>query len=402
MFRHLLKLIWKRKARNLMLSLEILLAFVIVFAIAAFATRNYQLYQLPTGLRYEDVWSVTVQTPDPHSKADAAVYDNFRRTLQAMPEIEQVAFASLSPYIWANRRTTFRRPDGGASVSSNMMDVSDDFFAVSGMTLVEGRWFSGADDGAADTPVVLNRRAAHALFPGESAVGKVFSAGGVNAKHAARLKVTGVVDDYRSRGEFMSPVNVTLTRFKPGSGLPEARGMKRILVKLKSGTPRLFEARLSQQLKLVRNDWSYVIAPLADLRSAMLRTELVPLVVVSVIAAFLLVMVGFGLFGVLWQNTTQRIPEIGLRRAVGASAGDIYRQIIAEQMLLSSAAMAVALLMLVQLPLTGVLGERLNWKVFLAAAALSMAVIYLISLLCSLYPGWRASRLSPTQALHYE
>jgi hypothetical protein len=48
-------------------------------------------------------------------------------------------------------------------------------------------------------------------------------------------------------------------------------------------------------------------------------------------------MVAFGLFGVLWQNTTQRIPEIGLRRAVGASAADIYRQIVAEQLLLSSA-----------------------------------------------------------------
>jgi putative ABC transport system permease protein len=40
--------------------------------------------------------------------------------------------------------------------------------------------------------------------------------------------------------------------------------------------------------------------------------------------------------------------------------------------------------------------------VFVAAVALSAGVIYLLSLLCSLYPGWRAARLSPTQALHYE
>jgi putative ABC transport system permease protein len=113
-------------------------------------------------------------------------------------------------------------------------------------------------------------------------------------------------------------------------------------------------------------------------------------------------MVAFGLFGVLWQNTTRRIPEIGLRRAVGADAGHIYRQIIGEQMLTSSLAMAVGLLLLVQLPLTGALGESLNWPVFCAAAGLSMAVVYLLSLLCSLYPGWRAARLSPTQALHYE
>lgn len=66
------------------------------------------------------------------------------------------------------------------------------------------------------------------------------------------------------------------------------------------------------------------------------------------------------------------------------------------------APMAVALLLLVQLPITGALGASIDWRVFATAAALSMTVIYLISLLCALYPGWRASRLSPTEALHYE
>ena len=65
-------------------------------------------------------------------------------------------------------------------------------------------------------------------------------------------------------------------------------------------------------------------------------------------------------------------------------------------------AAALGLALLAQLPLTGALGETLNWSVFGIATALSMGVIYLLSLLCSLYPGWRAARLSPTQALHYE
>ena len=190
-----------------------------------------------------------------------------------------------------------------------------------------------------------------------------------------------------------------LPRWIPGVGKETANN---IMLKLRPGTPRTFEPRLNARLKQVRADWNYIVTPLPDGRKSMLGTQMIPLTILSVIAAFLLVMVAFGLFGVLWQNTTQRIPEIGLRRALGASAGDIYRQIVAEQMLLSSGAMAVALVLLVQLPLTGVFGENLDWTVFFMASVLSAGVICLLSLLCSLYPGWRAARLSPTQALHYE
>ncbi|RYF04259.1 MAG: ABC transporter permease, partial [Oxalobacteraceae bacterium] len=60
MLRHLLKLTWKRKSRHLMLSLEILLAFAVVFGIAAFALRYWQLYREPTGFDGTDVWSVAI------------------------------------------------------------------------------------------------------------------------------------------------------------------------------------------------------------------------------------------------------------------------------------------------------------------------------------------------------
>ena len=131
----------------------------------------------------------------------------------------------------------------------------------------------------------------------------------------------------------MDPVYFMLPRFIPGVGKDPAMT---IVLRVKPGTPRAFEARLSARLKREHNDWSFVISPLGESRKSMLRLQTSPLIVMSVIAAFLLVMVAFGLFGVLWQNTTQRIPEIGLRRALGADAGHIYRQIIAEQMLLST------------------------------------------------------------------
>ena len=401
MLRHLLKLIWKRKSRNMMLSLEILLAFVVVFAISAFALRSYQLYQMPTGFSYQDLWSVALNArTEGGIEADPQIYDKLRQSLKALPEVEEVSFTSFPVYEMSNWTSEFTLREGKRKFVSNLFQMSDEFPAVAHMTLAEGRWFSRADDGAAEQPVVINRRLAQKLSGGKPVLGQVFSEDEDKPKKALKqYKVVGIVEEFRSQGEFMSPTNFMLVRHQISA---EGGSLDAIQLKVRPGTPRTFEAALNRQLKLVRNDWSYTISPTVDMRTTMLKALTIPLTVLAVIATFLLVMVAFGLFGVLWQNTTQRIPEIGLRRAIGADSGHIYSQIIVEQMLLSSGAISIALLLLVQLPLTGVLGDSLNWAVFLMATALSASVIYLLSLLCSLYPGWRAARLSPTQALHYE
>jgi putative ABC transport system permease protein len=400
MLRHLLKLIWKRKSRNMMLSLEILLAFLIVFGIAAFATRNYQLYQMPTGFAWRDQWSVSIRAAQDIPN-DAAMYDTLKRSLLDLPEVEKVAFTSFGPYEMSRWTSKYSLPDGSQKLVIDGLAVTDDFFAAMQMTPAEGRWFSSADDAADAAPVVINRRLADKLFPSKSAVGQIYISADSKDKEKPqqRYRVSAVVEHFRPHGEYMDPRDFMLPRFIPGVGKDPAMT---IMLKLKPGTPRSFESKLNTRLKQLHSEWSYVIVPLSEGRKSMLTTQMIPLMILSVIAAFLLVMVAFGLFGVLWQNTTQRIPEIGLRRALGADAGSIYRQIIAEQLLLSSGAIVVALVLLVQLPLTGVFGDSLNWTVFLASAALSAGVIYLLSLLCSLYPGWRAARLSPTQALHYE
>jgi putative ABC transport system permease protein len=397
MLRHLLMLTWKRKSRNLLLSLEILLAFAIVFGVAAFALRYWQLYREPIGFDGSDTWAVTIRTGEDIAKIPADSYETLRRGLQALPEVRTVGFAAYAPYRMSNWHTSFRSPQTGAKVSTNILEADEGFADAIGMTMVRGRWFDASDEGAAVQPVVMDRRMAAAMFPEKDALGQQLTH--TENKVAQTLKVVGIIDTYRNKGPLIAPDKFIMTCFAPLAGTSRVNV---IMLRVAPGTPRAFEARLNRQLKLIRNDWSYEIAPLTVMRASLLKEHLVPLAVLGVIAAFMLTMVAFGLFGVLWQNTTRRIPEIGLRPAIGARAADIYSQIVAEQLLLSSFAMVLGLVLLVQLPLTGALGEALNWPVFTGAVALSMAVIYLLSLLCSLYPGWRASRLSPTEALHYE
>jgi len=398
MLRHLLKLIWKRKSRNMMLSLEILLAFLVVFAIAAFGLRYWQLFQLPTGHGWRNQWSVSMRTAQ-ELPNDPVIFENIKRSLREMPEVESVAFSSFGTYEMSRWSEEYVLPDGSQQLTVDGIGVSDDYFATMDMTIAQGRFFSTMDDNADAAPTVINRRLADKWFAGKNPIGQIFAVQKRDKTQGQRYRVVGVVEQFRSHGELMDPVYFMLPRWMPGVGKDAANN---IMIKVKPGTPRSFETRLNARLKQIRNDWNFVITTQADARASMLKTQTIPLVILSVIAAFLLVMVAFGLFGVLWQNTTQRIPEIGLRRALGADAGAIYRQIVSEQFLLSSGAMLIALVLLVQLPLTGVFGDDLNWGVFFGATLLSASVIYLLSLLCSLYPGWRAARLSPTQALHYE
>jgi putative ABC transport system permease protein len=407
MIRHLLKPLWRRKGRNLLLSLEIALAFAVVFAIAAIGLRYWQLYHQPVGFEWQNVWSVQLLMPDDSPVKDTGLYGRYERALLELPEIESVAFSAYTPYENSEWNTEFEVADGSKrSVETNLMPVSDNFFQTMGVKIVEGRAFSAADEGAAQKPVLVDRRFAEQAFPGKSAVGQLLSPRRWGDKPSDKPKefarVVGVFDTFRNQGEYMAPKGFLFERFSPLASGDGGAQMRTMLLKVRPGTTRLFETELSRRLKLVKNDASYRISPMPALRESQLRSSTTPLVILAVVAAFLLLMVSFGLFGVLWQNTTRRIPELGLRRATGATTGDIARQIVLEQVLLCLLPIAAALLLLVQLPITGALGESLSWSLFAGAAALSIAVMVLVSVGCALYPAWRATRISPTEALHYE
>jgi putative ABC transport system permease protein len=261
MLRHLLKLIWKRKSRNLMLSLEILLAFLVVFAIAAFGLRYWQLYQMPTG-HAGNQWSVSIRSAKDLPN-DAAIYDAFKRGLLDLPEVESVAFSSFGTYEMSRWTEEYMLPDGSNKLTIDAMAVTDDYFKTMEMTPTAGRFFSKVDDGADAAPTVINQRLADKYFPGKDPIGQIIVVANEDKNKRWRYRVTGVVAHFRSQGEFMDPVYFMLPRYIPAS----ARRAYNIMLKLKPGTPRIFETRLNAKLKQIRNDWNYIITPQSEARA---------------------------------------------------------------------------------------------------------------------------------------
>ncbi|HEY0176662.1 MAG TPA: FtsX-like permease family protein, partial [Pedobacter sp.] len=120
--------------------------------------------------------------------------------------------------------------------------------------------------------------------------------------------------------------------------------------------------------------------------------------ILLVISGFLIFNVALGLFGVLWYNISKRRGEIGLRRAIGASAVSVYGQLVGEALVLATFSLIIGSFFAVQFPLLHVFD--LPASVYLTSILLSILFIYLLVIICSLYPGKQAAAIHPAVALH--
>ena len=121
----------------------------------------------------------------------------------------------------------------------------------------------------------------------------------------------------------------------------------------------------------------------------------------GLIATFLLLMVGLGLVGVLWQNVSQRTREIGLRRAIGGTAQMLYRQILGELLVIATLGIFAATILVMQAPLLNLIAV-VKASVFILGLGISLVLMYFITFICGLYPSWLAMEIHPSEALHYE
>ena len=140
--------------------------------------------------------------------------------------------------------------------------------------------------------------------------------------------------------------------------------------------------------------------PLEEMRAGYNRYRVLGVQAAGLVALFLMLMVAFGLSGVLWQNVTRRTGEFGLRRAVGSTAGSVRRQVLLELVLVVSLGVAIGTLLVLQVPLLGLLGFVESY-VFAGALAVALFVIYGMALAAGLYPSWMATRIDPASALHH-
>jgi putative ABC transport system permease protein len=398
MIRHLLKLVWNRKRFNFLITLEIFVSFLVLFAVMMFVVYYAYNYSQPLGFDYENVLNVEIdvkqQSDDYFTPEQQELTRQLYITVKGLPEVEGVASSLSVPYQMGGSFSASEL--NGRKIEYERGEVTDDLLDVLRLNVVAGRWFTREDDAANFRPVVLNRRMAETVFGSGDPVGKVLHSEGSRDSEA---RVVGVVSDFRKQGELWVPGNFLFTRKNLNN--PKERPPRNLLIRVRPGVTAEFEEQLASKLQAVAKDWSFEVAPLASLRETLFRIQLTPVVVLGIIAAFLMIMVALGLTGVLWQSVTQRRKEIGLRRANGATAARIKNQILGELLLIATFGLSLGVLIVVQFPLLDVIGF-ISGKIYLYSILASALSIYLLTILCGVYPSWLATKVQPAEALHYE
>ncbi|MBO7166861.1 MAG: FtsX-like permease family protein, partial [Kiritimatiellae bacterium] len=125
-------------------------------------------------------------------------------------------------------------------------------------------------------------------------------------------------------------------------------------------------------------------------------------VLLTAVAAISLLVGGIGIMNIMLVSVTERIKEIGLRMAIGATPANILGQFILEAIVLSTVGGAIG----VALGIGGakIIGDVQHWPILIEPTSAIGAFLFsaLVGMFFGFYPAWRASRLNPIDCLRYE
>jgi putative ABC transport system permease protein len=413
MIRHFFKLIWNRRRANGLILTELTLCFLVLCGTLTTACYFAINWNKPLGFKWQNMWRMDITMPYSGrvtAEQAAEAWEQFDQLRLALKSMDGVVAASPTNYNFPYTNTYVGYPTviDGVRLSVQRCFVMHDGLEALGLTLIAGRWFEPGDENLVVEPAVLTRDYATLAFGDEDPVGKILhirypeddletTADGSEPVKEVKRRVIGVVADYRMRSALRPAYRSEFSLFKLNDGLPP----NIYAIRTEPGTTAGFQEELFESISRIAPGWTVEINPVSRLRARELRGNFIPLTIFLIVAGFLILMVGLGLVGVLWQSVTRRTEEMGIRRAVGASEELVRGQILGELLALTTVAVLIGSAMFLQMPILQVI-HWMPWQAYALALAISLVIIYPFVMACGLYPAWLATRIHPANALQHE
>jgi putative ABC transport system permease protein len=281
--------------------------------------------------------------------------------------------------------------------------VSPTYFRTLGMRLRKGRELSARDGKGAPPVTVINETMVRMYFPQEEPVGKriliqEIVPGKTQLGPEIAWEVVGVVADEKVS-------NIDDRGDNPGVYVSNEQSpvyFQSLIVKAAMDPAGLQQA-IGRAVREINKDQTLTeIKSLEQLKLESMATNRLRSLLLSVFAAVAVLLSGIGIFGVMAYAVAQRTQEIGIRTALGATAGDVLRLILRGGMAMAGLGLVIGFagaLALTKLLATLLFGVGSRDPLTLAAVSGLLVCVALAA--CSI-PARRATKVDPVIALRYE
>jgi predicted permease len=391
---------------------EMALAVVLLVAAGILGRTLLRLSSLQPGLEVRNVL-VTRMALSPGTLANPgqirAAWKDVLERGRGVPGVQSVAMVDTVPMREGNNQlgywTTADVPPENKQPVTLATSVTPDYLNVMGIPLLKGRFFNDYDRMESETVIVIDDVLAQHAFGGQEAVGKRLWVPDMGPKP---VRVVGVVSHVRHwglAGDDQAQVRDQL--YYPFAQVPDPllrRWSELMSIAIRTSIEPLSVVEpLRRAVRGVTGDQViYEVRTMEQLASDSLARQRFLLMLFGIFAGLALLLACIGIYGVLAYVTSQRVPEIGLRMALGATAPDVMRMVLGQSLRMIFVGVGVGLG-------TAFAAARLLEKLVAGVRstepstfAIMTSVLVAAGLFASFLPARRASRVDPMTALRQD
>jgi predicted permease len=398
------------RLRSLLVVGQVAASLVLIVVAATLARNGSQAAATDLGFRADGVLSVNYRV------GGQAIVERAADLLRAAPHVGMVAATSQNPLFGMLPKVPVRTTADGQVVPTTYQHVSPEYFPLLGIPIVHGRGFQEAEAQTEALVAIINASGAKALWGGADPIGRTlrfaFTKRPPDSDEAHRLQRRGGPADPEPPGTVEVTIvgvarDVVSTLVYVGDDpahlyLPTTPHGANAAALLVRGDTALTLDRTRTVLRPAHlNPMALEVLPLVDMQAMQLYPVRAASWVGTLLGAIALVLSISGLYGVLSYTLSQRVREIGIRMALGATAAAVVRLVAGQSARLVGWGSLLGLV--VSYAALGLLSAVITLRnvtvldagAFLVAAAL----LALAAVLASGWPARRAARIDPAVTL---
>jgi putative ABC transport system permease protein len=390
-----------RRWQGLLVIAEMAVALVLLVCAGLMIKSFHRLQQVDAGFHTEHL--LTFEISLPRSKYGdgprrIAFFDQLMERIEHLPNVKQAGVTTGLPFD-TNLALSMFTVEGRASAQpgevlmANFRRISPGYLETLGVPLREGRLFNKLDTSNSQRVTVISEEMAKTYWPGQSPIGRRIQRI-VSGPDVLWLTVVGVVGN----------ISDTPAGTQGGSTfyIPYAQGAQPTadLAVRTAGEPmEAVKAIRGAVLAIDRDQPVDKIATMDQLMVKSVAKQRFGTVLLGFFAGLGLVLACIGIYGVISYSVVQRVPEIGIRMALGAGSREVLLLILGRGLMLTFSGVGVGLLLafLLSRLISGLLYEvkPTDPTVF----AMVPIALGLVAVLASYLPARRATRVNPIVSL---